>query len=87
MKYYLKMLKKLLKSEVFTKKQKIKFIISFIIGLLCKLIILPFIVINFIFQKIANFCDIITNYLLNNFELKIITPQEQRLMYKIFKKD
>ena len=81
------MLKKLLKSEVFTKKQKTKFIISFIIGLLCKLIILPFITITFIFQKVANFFDIITSYLLENFELKIITPKEQKLMYKIFKEN
>lgn len=84
---YLKMLKKLLKSEIFTKRQKIKFIISFIIGLLCKLITLPFVIITFIFQKIANFFDIITSYLLENFELKIITPKEQKLMYKIFKEN
>ena len=84
---YLKMLKKLLKSEIFTKRQKIKFIISFIIDLLCKLTILPFIIITFIFQKIASFFDIITNYLLENFGLKIITPKEQKLMYKIFKEN
>ena len=84
---YLKMLKRLLKSEIFTKRQKMKFIVSFIIDLLCKLIILPFIIITFIFQKIANFFDIVTSYLLENFGLKIITPKEQKLMYKIFKEN
>ena len=81
------MLKKLLKSETFTKRQKIKFIISFIVGLLCKLIILPFIIITFIFQKVASFFDMITNYLLENFELKIISPKEQKLMYKVLKEN
>jgi hypothetical protein len=80
---YVKVLNILLKSKDIKKIQKIKFVINFITDLLCKLIISPFILITLILQKLTDIFEIISNFLYENFCLKLITPQEQKLITKI----
>ena len=80
---FLKILNILLKSKDIKKIQKIKFVINFITDLLCKLIISPFILITLILQKLTDIFEIISNFLYENFCLKLITPQEQKLITKI----